>query len=78
MLGQGWDGVDRENRFPGTVGYKAPAVTRLPPLCIPARKQGRREREESPPALRAARPHTVGYIGGCDQEEGGVGCLPHR
>jgi len=31
-----------------------------------------REREEAPLALRATRPHTVGYIGVCDQEEGGV------
>ena len=35
------------------------------------REEGReREREEIPLALRATRPHTVGYIGECDQEEG--------
>lgn len=26
MLGQGWDGIPRENRFPGTVGYQPPAA----------------------------------------------------
>ena len=33
-----------------------------------------REREHAPLALRATRPHTVGYIGGCDQEEGVIEC----
>ena len=28
----------------------------------------------APLALRAARPHTVGYVGGCDQEEGVIEC----
>ena len=36
----------------------------------------RREKAEGPRALRASRPHTVGYIGGCDQEEGVVGDVP--
>jgi len=36
--------------------------------CREARE--RREREEAPLALRATRPHTVGYIGVCDQEQG--------
>ena len=31
-----------------------------------------REREEASLALRATRPHTVGYSGACDQEEGVV------
>ena len=30
------------------------------------------EREKAAIALRATRPHTVGYIGGCDQEQGVV------
>ena len=33
-----------------------------------------REREEAPLALRAARPHTLGYIGGYDQEQGVIEC----
>ena len=32
--------------------------------------EGGREREEALLALRAAHPHTVGYVGVCDQEEG--------
>ena len=32
------------------------------------------ERKEAPLALRAARPHTVGYTGGCNQEEGEIEC----
>ena len=31
-----------------------------------------RERDNRLRALRATRPQTVGYIGGCDQEQGGV------
>ena len=31
-----------------------------------------RERDSRLRALRGARPHTVGYIRGCDQEQGGV------
>ena len=37
-------------------------------------RESEREREEAPLALRAARPHTVVYIGGCDQEEGEIEC----
>ena len=33
-----------------------------------------RERDNRSRALRATRPHTVGYIGGCDQEEGEIEC----
>ena len=42
--------------------------------CIEARERGEREREEDRLALRAARPHTVGFVRGCEQEEGGVEC----
>jgi hypothetical protein len=35
-------------------------------------REREREREEAPLALRATLPHTVGYIRGCDQEQGGV------
>ena len=34
-----------------------------------AREEREREREEAQLALRAIRPHTVGYIGRCDQED---------
>ena len=37
-----------------------------------------RERHNRLRALRATRPHTVGYIGGCDQEQGGIECPAHR
>ncbi len=30
------------------------------------------EREEAPLALRAARSHTVGYVGGCAKEQWGI------
>ena len=33
-------------------------------------RRGEREREEASLALRAKRPHTVGFIGVCDQEKG--------
>ena len=42
-----------------------------------AREEEEREREEAPLALRAARPDTVGYAGGCDQVGGEMEC-PHR
>ena len=42
-----------------------------------ARKRwGVAERKEAPLALRATRSHTVGYIGGCDQEEGEIEWAP--
>jgi len=31
-----------------------------------------RERKQAPLALGATRPHTVGYIGGCGQEQGEI------
>ena len=33
---------------------------------------GGRERDKRSRALRATRPHTVGYIGACDQEQGEI------
>ena len=33
-----------------------------------------REREQALLTLRATSPHTVGYIGACDQEEGVIEC----
>ena len=41
-------------------------------LCV---KGGREERLR---ALRAARSHTVGYIGGCDEEQGELECPCHE
>jgi len=38
------------------------------------REEREGESEEAPLALRATRPHTVGCIGGCDQEEGVIEC----
>jgi len=38
------------------------------------REEREREREEAPLALRATRPHTVGYTGVCDQEQGLIEC----
>ena len=35
----------------------------------------KRERDNRLRALRATRPHTVGYIGGCDQEQGEIECI---
>ena len=40
----------------------------LPPVGRFPRRE--RERKEAPLAIRATRPHTVGYIGGSDQEKG--------
>ena len=37
-------------------------------------RQKERERENRLQALRPARPHTVGYIGVCDQEQGVIEC----
>jgi len=34
--------------------------------------RGERERDNRLPALRTTRAHTVGYIGGCDQEQGEI------
>ena len=40
------------------------------------RERGReRKRDEAPLALRATRPHTVGHIGGSDQEQGESACV---
>ena len=38
---------------------------------------GERERYNRLRAPRATRPHTVGYIGGCDQEQGEIEALAH-
>jgi len=44
--------------------------------CREARERGERarerEREEAPLALGGTRAHTVGYIGGCEQEQGKI------
>jgi len=44
----------------------------------PIQSEGERERRERDIRLRALctpRPHTVGYVGGCDQEQGVMDCL---
>ena len=38
-------------------------------------RERERKREEASLALRATRPHTVGFIGGCGQEQGHPGGL---
>jgi hypothetical protein len=42
------------------------------------RGESERESEKAPLALRATRPHTVGYMGVCDQEEGAFDVLVDR
>ena len=40
------------------------------------RARERRERDTRLRALRATRPHTLGHVGGCDQEQGEIEHLP--
>ena len=60
------------SEFP-TVSEKVALYVLWGARCREARERGEREREEAALALRATRPHTVGYIGVCDQEQG----VPH-
>ena len=54
-----------------------------PPLCaclshyfsLWCGREREREREEAPLVIRATRPHIVGHVGVCDQEEEEIECL---
>jgi len=58
---------------PGGGGVRSHFVS-LPPPSESTASCDQVERQQAPLALRATRPHTVGYIGGCDQEEGVIEC----
>ena len=65
----------RKRRDPHGARPSGAFPMRTPPDRFRAKEREREREREAPLALRATRPHTVGYIRVCDQEEGAVQCF---